>query len=224
MVIGSLTTAGALMARFVAVEVRAPAPMLDLRLLRVRTFVGGLVAAWSLNASIYSLFTFLVLYLQNVLGATPAQVGLRMFAMTGAMFVTSGPAGRLTGHVAIRSLIAPGFVLIGGGLLLMRGLTTASAWTHLLPGLIVAGLGVGLVTVPLASTAVGVVAPAQAGMASGINSTLRMVGIATGVAALGTILAARAGHAVDGRATHDAARQRDFVGARREAPNPASAV
>ena len=59
------------------------------------------------------------------------------------------------------------------------------------PGLIVAGIGIGLVNVPLASTAVGVVEPARAGMASGINSTFRQVGIATGIAALGSIFASR---------------------------------
>jgi hypothetical protein len=86
-------------------------------------------------------------------------------------------------------LIGPGFVLVGSGLMLMRGITPASSWTHLLAGMIVAGLGAGLVNVPLAATAVGVVDPARAGMASGINSTFRQVGTATGVAALGSILA-----------------------------------
>ena len=73
----------------------------------------------------------------------------------------------------------------------MRGLDPALDWTHLLPGLIVAGVGAGLVNVPLASTAVGVVEPARAGMASGINSTFRQVGIATGIAALGSFSRAR---------------------------------
>jgi EmrB/QacA subfamily drug resistance transporter len=234
-VVVSLAAAAVLLAAFVLVESRARAPMLDLRLLRVPTFGGGLIAAWSLNASIYSLFTFLVLYLQNVLGATPVQTGLRLFAMTGAMFVTSAVAGRLTNRVATRWLISSGFALVGAGLLLMRGLTADGPWTHLLPGLIAAGLGVGLVTVPLASTAVGVVEPARAGMASGINSTLRMVGLATGVAAMGSILA---GHAsfVDGLnailaigtivafaaaiLTAVLIRQRDFAGV----PSPATAA
>jgi hypothetical protein len=73
----------------------------------------------------------------------------------------------------------------------MRGISSTTHWTHLLPGLIVAGVGCGLVNVPLASTAVGVVRPSRAGMASGINSTFRQVGIAAGVAALGSIFATR---------------------------------
>ena len=87
----------------------------------------------------------------------------------------------------IRLLIAPGLVLVGIGLLLMRGLTESSGWTHLIPGFILAGAGMGLVNPPLASTAIGVVTPDRAGMASGINSTFRQVGIATGIAGLGSL-------------------------------------
>jgi hypothetical protein len=105
------------------------------------------------------------------------------------MFVMSAVAGRLTSRVSARLLIGPGFVLIGVGLLLMRGITPTTSWTHLLVGLIVSGIGAGLVNVPLASTAVGVVHPSRAGMASGVNSTFRQVGYAAGIAALGTVLA-----------------------------------
>lgn len=69
----------------------------------------------------------------------------------------------------------------------MRGLDSATSWTHLVPGLLVGGIGVGLMNPPLASTAVGVVTPQRAGMASGINSTFRQVGIATGIALLGSL-------------------------------------
>jgi hypothetical protein len=96
-------------------------------------------------------------------------------------------AGRLTAKVPIRALVGPGLVLVGVGLLLMRGLVATSSWTHLIPGMIVTGVGVGLVNPPLASTAVGVVEPRRAGMASGINSTFRQIGIATGIALLGTL-------------------------------------
>jgi EmrB/QacA subfamily drug resistance transporter len=195
-VVGSLIAAAVLIAVFLLIEMRSRAPMLDLHLLRVPTFNGGLIAAWAISASLFSLLTYIVLYLQNVLGSSALDTGLRLLPMTGGIFVTAGVAGRLTGHVPTKLLIAPGFALIGAGLLLMRGITPADSWTHLLPGMIVAGIGAGLVNVPLASTAVGVVEPARAGMASGINSTLRQVGIATGVAALGSILASQADNTV----------------------------
>jgi EmrB/QacA subfamily drug resistance transporter len=190
-VVASLAAAVVLLATFLVIEARTREPMLDLHLLRVPTFGGGLIAAWAMSASLFSLLTFLVLYLQNILGASAIRTGLEVLPMTGAIFLTAGIAGRLTGHVPIRLLIGPGFALVGIGLLLMRGLTPGDDWTHLLPGLIAGGIGAGLINVPLASTAVGVVEPERAGMASGINSTLRQVGIATGVAALGSILAGR---------------------------------
>jgi hypothetical protein len=89
--------------------------------------------------------------------------------------------------VPVRLLIGPGLLLVGVGLLLMRGLDANSQWTDLIPGMIISGAGVGMVNPPLASTAVGVVTPDRAGMASGINSTFRQVGIATGIALLGTL-------------------------------------
>jgi predicted MFS family arabinose efflux permease len=165
--------------------------MFDLGLLRVPTFSGGLIAAWAISASLFSMLTFLVLYLQNVLGYSALETGVRFLPLTGTIFVCAAIAGRVVDHVPARWLIGPGFVLVGAGLLLMRGIEAGDSWTHLLPGFIVAGVGAGLINVPLASTAVGVVEPERAGMASGINSTLRQVGIATGVAALGSVLASR---------------------------------
>ncbi|HET9058997.1 MAG TPA: MFS transporter [Acidimicrobiales bacterium] len=190
-VVATLVASGALFAAFLLIEVRNQHPMLDLSLLRVPTFDGGLIAAFAISGSLFSLLTYLVIYLQDVLGFSPFQAGLRFLPLSMAVFFTAAAAGRATSHVPRKWLIAPGFVLVGVGLLLMRSMTVHSGWTQLLPGFIVAGVGSGLVNVPLVSTAVGVVHPSRAGMASGINSTLRQVGIATGVAALGTIFASQ---------------------------------
>jgi predicted MFS family arabinose efflux permease len=191
-VVASLAAAAVLLTAFVVAERLQPNAMFDLALLRKPSFDGGLIAAMGVNGSLFSLLTYLVLYFQQTLGLSAAQTGVRFLPLTGAIFVASGAAGRLSERVPIRALIGPGFALIGGGLLLMRGVDASSAWTHFLPGMIVAGIGAGLVNVPLAATAIGVVEPARAGMASGINTTFRQVGTATGVAVLGSILA---GHA-----------------------------
>jgi hypothetical protein len=111
--------------------------------------------------------------------------------MSGGMFVAATISGRASAHVPVRLLIGGGLVAGGVALLLMRGLGAASSWTHLIPGLILAGVGAGMVNPPLASTAVGVVRPERAGMASGINSTFRQVGMATGIAVLGTLFSHR---------------------------------
>jgi EmrB/QacA subfamily drug resistance transporter len=190
-VYGSVAGAGALLAAFIVVEGTRARPMLDLALFRKPTFAGGLIAAFGLNASIYSVFTYLVLYLQQQLGYSAAETGIRFLALTGAMFLSSTIVGRLSQVVPARLMIGAGFVLVGAGIAAMHGVTAVSGWTHLLPGMIIAGAGTGLVTVPLASTAVGVVDIARAGMASGINSTFRQVGLATGIALLGAVFTAR---------------------------------
>ena len=161
--------------------------MFDLSLFRKPTFTGGSIAAFALSAGLFSLFLYLTLYLQDVLGYTAFQTGLRFLVLSGGILLTSTLAGRLTAHVPIRFLIAPGLALVGLGLILMRGVGAGTHWQHLIPGFIVAGAGVGFINPPLASTAIGVVAPDRAGMASGINSTFRQVGIATGIAGLGTL-------------------------------------
>jgi Major Facilitator Superfamily len=103
-------------------------------------------------------------------------------------------AGRFSEHVPVRWLIGPGLLLVGIGLIVTAGVTGDSTWTHLVPGFIVSGLGGGLVNPPLASTAIGVVPPHKAGMASGVNTTFRQVGIATGIAALGSIFTSAIQH------------------------------
>jgi EmrB/QacA subfamily drug resistance transporter len=188
-VIGSLVTAAVLLGAFVALELLRSDPMFDFKLLLVPTFDGGLIAAFGISASIFSALTYLILWAQGLLGLSALATGVRFLPLSLSLFVAAALAGRLTSYLPTRLMIAPGFALVGIGLLLMRGLTVSSGWMHLFPGMIVCGVGSGLVNVPLVATAVGVVAPRHAGMASGINSTFRQVGIATGIAVLGTIFA-----------------------------------
>jgi EmrB/QacA subfamily drug resistance transporter len=186
-VIGCLAGAALLLVVFITIESRIRHPMFELGLFRLPTFSGGLIAAIGISASAFSILLYLVLYLQDVLGYNAFGTGLRLLILSGGIMLTTPISGRLSAHVPVRLLIGPGLVLVGVGLLLMRGLNAGSAWTHLIPGMIVTGTGIGLVNPPLASTAVGVVTPDRAGMASGINSTFRQVGIATGIALLGTL-------------------------------------
>jgi MFS family permease len=155
LVLGCLAAAAVLLAVFVIVEQRSAHPMFDLSLFRLPTFSGGSVAAFGLSASIFAMILYLVLYLQDILGYSPLAAGLRLMVLSGGILAASTLAGRLTSHVPARLLIGPGLIIIGVGLLLMRGLDAASAWTHLIPGMIVAGAGAGMVNPPLASTRVG---------------------------------------------------------------------
>jgi EmrB/QacA subfamily drug resistance transporter len=191
LVLGCLIGAGVLLVVFVLVESRLRQPMFDLSLFRLPTFAGGSVAAFGLSASIFAMLLYLVLYLQDLLGYSALATGVRLLVISGGTLATSAIAGRLTSRVPVRLLIGPGLLLVGAGMLLMRGLDVDSSWKHLILGMAIAGAGIGMVNPPLASTAVGVVPPQQAGMASGISSTFRQVGIATGIALLGTLFSSQ---------------------------------
>jgi predicted MFS family arabinose efflux permease len=170
--------------------------MFDLSLLRTPTFAGGSIAAFAMNGSLYAVLLWLVLYLQDTLGYSAQDAGLRLAIISGAQLITATIAGRVSERVPARWLIGPGLLLVGVGLIIMGGLSGDSSWTALIPGFIVAGLGAGLVNPPLASTAIGVVPPQKAGMASGVNSTFRQIGIAASIAALGSIFSAALEHSL----------------------------
>ena len=184
-VIICLALAVVFLGSFIFTERRVAHPMFDLALLRVPTFSGGAIAAFTMNGSLYAVLLYMVIYLQDDLRYSALEAGLRIAVISGATFVSSALAGRFSQRVPARWLIGPGLLLVGAGLFLMAGLT--HSWTHFIPGFIVSGLGAGMVNPPLASTAIGVVAPEKAGMASGVNNTFRQVGMATGIAAFGSV-------------------------------------
>jgi hypothetical protein len=187
LVVSLLAASVVLLGTFVVSQFRQDNAMFDVSLFRKPTFSGGAIVAFTLSASMFAMFLYLVLYLQTILNLSPLQTGLRFLPTTVASFFVSVVAGKLSARAPVRLLLGGGLVLVGAGLLLMRGLTVSSQWTALLPGFIVAGAGVGMVNPPLASTAIGVVPPQRSGMASGISSTFRQVGVATGIAVLGAI-------------------------------------
>jgi EmrB/QacA subfamily drug resistance transporter len=190
--VGLLVGAVALLCAFVLVELRQRSPMLDVPLFGTPAFTGAQVVAFSISSSMFAMFLYLVLYLQDVLHLSPLQAGLRFLPLSLLAFVTAPIAGRLSARIPVRILLGLGMTLVGVALLLMHGITPSSGWTTLLAGFIVGGIGIGLVNAPLAVTAVSVVEPRRAGMASGVNNTFRQVGIATGIAALGAIFQSRA--------------------------------
>ena len=186
-IVAFLIAAVVLLAAFVAVEHLQRRPMLDLTLFRRPAFAGANIVAFCMAGSFFAMFLYLTLYIQDVLGYSPLQAGLRFLPTTLLSFAVAPIAGRLSVRVPVRLLLGSGLLLIGAGLLAMTTLDAASGWTVLIPGFILAGAGVGLVNPPLASTAIGVVPNERSGMASGINSTFRQVGIATGIAGLGAV-------------------------------------
>ncbi len=129
--------------------------------------------------------------MQNTLQYGPLDAGLRFLPSTLLAFLVAPVAGKLAARLPVRAFLGGGLLLIALGLGAMRlGTDPGDDWTALLPGFLLTGAGIGLANPPLATAAVGVVPPERSGMASGINSTFRQVGIATGIAGLGAIFAA----------------------------------
>jgi EmrB/QacA subfamily drug resistance transporter len=185
------SAAAILLVSFAFIELRRSAPMLDFRLFKVPTFTGAQITAFVISAGMFAQFLFLALYLEAVLGYSAVKTGVLFLPLSLVSFVVAPIAGRLSTRIPVRFLLSGGLALTGVALLLMHGLTIFSHASALIPGFVVAGVGIGLVNAPLASTAVSVVEPRRAGMASGINNTFRQVGIATGIAALGAIFQSR---------------------------------
>jgi EmrB/QacA subfamily drug resistance transporter len=187
-ILGSLIGGGVLLAVFVAVEHVQARPMLDLDLFRHPGFVGVSVATFCIGAGMFSLFPYLSIYFQDVLGNSPLGAGLRFLPLTVFVFIVPLTTRILAPNASLRWLLSGGMVLVAAALLLMHGLTPSSKWTALLPGLIVAGIGIGLANPAIAAAALRAVDPSRTGMASGINNACRLTGVAVGVAALGAVL------------------------------------
>jgi EmrB/QacA subfamily drug resistance transporter len=190
-IVSLLAGAAVMLAAFVVIERRVAEPMLPLELFRSRAFTGVQLAAFAVSVSLFALFLYLTLYLQNYLGYSPLQAGLRYLPITLVPFFVAPVAVALMARLQARVMMAIGLIGVGAGLLLMSGLTAGSSWTALLPGFLVAGVGVGLLNPVIAEVAVSVVPKERSGMAAGINDTFRQVGVAVGVAAWGAIFLGR---------------------------------
>jgi EmrB/QacA subfamily drug resistance transporter len=197
---GSLLGAAALLAAFVAIERRTAAPMLPLSLFRIPAFTGTAVVAFAQSVALYPLLLFVAIYFQAGLGLSPTQTGLRILPLTLVLVVVAPISGRLTNRLPLRLPLTAGLVLIGAGLLLMRAVDADSEWTTLLPGLLVGGLAIGVISPALAAAMVSVLPVERSGLASGINNTFRQLGIAMGIAGLGAIFEHQAGAAAGLRA------------------------
>jgi EmrB/QacA subfamily drug resistance transporter len=159
--------------------------MFDLAFFRNPTFVGISLVAMIGNAAALPAIFLEISYTENVLRVDAWGTGLRFLPLTGGMFVAGALAGGLIGKVPFRVLLGSSASLLGVGLLFLLGVHADSAWTALIPSLIISGIGMGAFNPARAALAISVAEPAKAGVASGINETFQQVGIAVGIAAVG---------------------------------------
>ena len=189
----ALSAAGLL--AFARIEQRVRLPMVDFGFFGSRTFLGTNVVAFIVSFSMLGMFFFLTLYMQNVLGYSPLQAGIRFLPTTLMVVVVAPIAGRLTDSIGPRPLITAGLALVATSLLWQSFLTPTSGFDFLLPGFVLMGIGIALVMSPMSTAAMNAVDQSKAGVASGILSMNRMVGGTLGVAVLGTFIGQTASQA-----------------------------
>ena len=189
---GSFAGAVALLVAFVAVEARVRQPMLPLHLFRNPSFSGAQIAAFGISASLFAMWFYMTLYLQQILGLSAIEAGLVYVPGTLLNFLVAGSMASVGQRVSPRPLIAAGLALVGAGQALLTVVGVDSSWWLFLPGLLVAMVGTGILNPIVSQVALSSAPPEQSGLAAGVNDMFRQAGIAVGVAALGALIPAGA--------------------------------
>jgi EmrB/QacA subfamily drug resistance transporter len=187
-IIGSLAAGVVLLAAFLVWEQRTPTPMLNLSLFRSAGFSAANASGFMMSAGMFGSIFFLTLYVQQVLGASPLEAGLRTMPWTGTIMIVAPIAGVLAGRIGPRWIVVTGLVLQAVALFWIAGIaTTTTPYNSLLLPFILGGIGMGLSYAPLAEAVMSTVRPNQQGQASGAHNSIRELGGVFGVAVLGAI-------------------------------------
>ncbi|MET0836303.1 MAG: MFS transporter, partial [Thermoleophilaceae bacterium] len=172
---------------FALLEPRVREPMVNFSFFRSRTFLGANVIAFIVTFAMLSTFFFIALYMQNILGYSAVEAGVRFLPSTLMIVLIAPLAGRLTDRVGPRPLMVSGLALTTFSLFLQTRIDVDTGYGLLLPAFILLGIGMALVMSPMSTAAMNAVSADKAGVASGILSMSRMVGGTFGVAAIGAL-------------------------------------
>jgi EmrB/QacA subfamily drug resistance transporter len=190
-----LSLSAASIVAFVGIELRSHAPLLPMRLFRLRTLSGSNLAGLLLGGALFSQFFLLTLYMQQVLHYSAMQTGVAYVALTLGIIVFANVAQALVPRVGIRRLLPTGLLLAAAGLVMYARLPVHGHyfWDLFVPFLL-SGVGMALSFVPMTIGALAGVKPADAGIASGLINTSQQVGGAIGVAVATTLAATYTSH------------------------------
>lgn len=188
--LGIVAASAASFALFLWVEKTNPHPMFDFSVFRIRNFSGSLVGSVGMNFSFWPFMIYLPIYFQGALGYDAVTAGTALLAYTLPTLVLPPLAERLSLRYRPGVVIPMGLFVIGLGFMAMRlgsGMASAS-WLTLLPGCLLAGIGLGLTNTPVTNTTTGSVPSTRAGMASGMDMSARLITLAINIALMGFIL------------------------------------
>src|SRR4051794_29968927 len=177
-IVAELGASAVLIVLFALIESRVKDPMLPLRFFRVPSFTGAQVAAFSISASLFAVYIYATIYMQQVLGLSAIEAGLAYLPGTFLNAATSGVTAGMTekGKLSPRVAVSLGLALVATGLLLMTTADVGSSWLAIQPGLIIAMIGTGMFNPAVIAVALGSVSQDQSGLAAGVNGTARQAG------------------------------------------------
>jgi len=190
--LGFFALAAVLLAAFVAIELRATAPLVRLSILRIRSLLTANIAMFLAMSGMFAMFFFNTLYIQRILGYGPLKAGLAFLPFTAGIMVSAGLASQFAPRFGVRTVAALGMVLSAAGLLLLTQLPVHGSYlANVLPSIALSSLGMGAVFMPLTLIATTGLDDADQGLASGLFNTSQQVGGAFGLAVLSTLAASR---------------------------------
>ena len=196
-IVGSFVAAGIAFVAFVLLERHQRSPMLPLELFRNRTYTGANLSMLLVALSMFGVFFFVSLFMQNVLGYSAVQAGAAFLPMTILIILVAPLAGRTADRVGSRGLMTSGMTLIAIQLVLFSQLADDSSYWHLLPSLLIGGLGMALTMTPSTAAATRAVPVDKAGVGSAVLNSARQVGGTMGIAVMGAIVASQMGATYD---------------------------
>jgi EmrB/QacA subfamily drug resistance transporter len=181
------------LAIFVAIELRVSAPMVEFALFRTRQFIGSNLVAFIITFAMMGTFFFMALYMQDVLGYSALEAGVRFLPTTIVIAVVAPISGRLADRLGPATPMSAGLAVLAVSMFMFAGIDTATTYSGLIVPFVLMGLGIALVMSPMSTAAMNAVNASKAGIASGLLSMSRMVGGSFGVAAIGALFQAKAG-------------------------------
>jgi EmrB/QacA subfamily drug resistance transporter len=188
--IGLLGAGVAILAVFVAIERRSPAPLMRLSIFRIRTLAVADLVLLLVGSGLFGMFFFASLYVQEILGYSPLRAGLAFLPVTAGIVIGAGIAQQLIRRLGVRNVAVVGVAIAAAGLAVLTQLPVHGSYLgNLLSGLFPMSIGMGLAFVPITLLGTGAVTGADAGLASGLFNTAQQVGGSLGLAILATLAA-----------------------------------